>query len=228
MNSQPVLATHKGPHPGMLAILYTVLFCAGLYPVTALYRQPSWPIPWAPASTILAFFQTQGARVTVCLFLQLGAMICLGLFTAAVVSRLHFLGSRAAGTYIALFGGFLVVFDAMAGAMATWAMVYPAVSPHADVVLALYYLSYGLGGPGFSIPMGLLIAGITVTAAFLKLLPKWLIVFGLILAIAGELSWLHLLLFPKLVFLIPFVRFPGFVWLIAAGFLLPKSRRPAA
>jgi hypothetical protein len=29
----------------------------------------------------------------------------------------------------------------------------------------------------------------------------------------------------KLLFLIPLTRFPGFLWLIAAGFLLPKSIR---
>ena len=111
--------------------------------------------------------------------------------------------------------------------MATWAMVHPSVSPYQGVVIALYYLGYGLGGPGFSIPMGLLIAGITITSAFMKLLPKWLIVFGLILAVAGELSWFHILLYPKLLFLIPLVRFPGFIWLICVGFLLPKSRKPA-
>jgi hypothetical protein len=91
--------------------------------------------------------------------------------------------------------------------------------------LALYYLGFGLGGPGFSVPMGLLMAGVSVTAAFMKLLPKWVVILGLILAVAGELSWLHLA-YPKLLFLIPLVRFPGFIWLIAVGFLLPK-RRPA-
>jgi hypothetical protein len=222
------MAVHRGPHPGMLAVLYTVLFCAGLYPVTALYKQPYWPGPWEPASTIVPFFQQQGARVDLCLFLQFGAMVCLGLFTAAVVSRLHFLGSRAAGTYIALFGGFLVVADAFAGTMASWAMIHPSVAPYSGAVIALYYVAYGLGGPGFSIPMGLLIAGISITAAFMKVLPRWVIVFGLILAAAGELSWLHLVLFPKLLFLIPLTRFPGFIWLISVGFLLPKSRRPAA
>lgn len=230
MNTQiksatPAAAIHQGPHPGMLAVLYTVLFCAGLYPVTALYKQPYWPGPWEPVSAIVPYFQTEGTRVLLCLFLQLGGMICLGIFIAAVVSRLHFLGSRAAGTYIALLGGFLVVVDAMASAMATWAMIHPSVAAYPGVLLALYYLAYGLGGPGFSIPMGLLMAGVSVTAAFMKLLPKWLIVLGLILAAAGELSWLHLV-FPKLLFLIPLVRFPGFIWIIAVGFLLPKSRRP--
>lgn len=222
----PVLpAVHKGPNPGALAVLYTALFCAGLYPVTNLYREPYWPGPWEPASTILPYFQHYGERVLICTTLQFGAMVCLGIFAATVVSRLHFLGARAAGTYIALLGGFLVVADAFAGSMATWTLLRPEVNQNGTTVLALYFFAYGLGGVGFSVPMGLLMAGVSVTAAFLKLLPKWLIVLGLVLALAGELSWLHIALFPKLLFLIPLVRFPGFVWLIAVGFLLPNSRK---
>lgn len=191
-----------------------------------LYKQPYWPGPWEQASTILSYFQSYGARVMFCIVLQFGAMVCLGIFTAAVVSRLHFLGARAAGTYIALLGGFLVVADSFAGTMAMWAMLRPAVIGNSAAVMALYYLGFGLGGPGFSVPMGLLMAGISVTAAFMKLLPKWIIVLGLILAVAGELSFLQLA-FPKLLILIPLVRFPGFIWLIAVGFLLPKSRNAA-
>jgi hypothetical protein len=52
--------------------------------------------------------------------------------------------------------------------------------------------------------------------------------FGLLLAIAGELSWLNLV-FPQVLFLIPLVRFPGFIWLISAGFALPKTiARPSS
>lgn len=195
-----------------------------MHPVTGLYKQPYWPGPWEPASVIVPYFQTYGARVLFCLVLQLGGMICLGIFVATVVSQLQFLGARAVGIYIALLGGFLVVADAITGAMTTWTMLRPGVVEHPPVVLALYYLANGLGGPGFSVPMGLLMAGVSVTAAFMKLLPRWLIVFGLILAVAGELSWLHLA-YPALLFLIPLVRFPGFIWLIAVGFLLPRARR---
>ena len=228
MNTAASASTHKGPHPGLLAVLYTALFCIGLYPVTTLYKQPHWPGPWEAASVIIPYFQNYGARVLFCIVLQFGAMVCLGLFTATVVSRLHFLGARAAGTMIALVGGVLVVADSFAGTMAMWTMLRPGIVEQPSVVLALYYVGFGLGGPGFSVPMGLLMAGVSVTAAFLNLLPRWVVVLGIILAVAGELSWLHLA-FPKLLFLIPLVRFPGFVWIIAVGFLLPKSRptRPA-
>lgn len=42
------------------------------------------------------------------------------------------------------------------------------------------------------------------------------------LAVIGELSWLNVI-FPKALFLVPQTRFPGFAWLIAAGFALPKT-----
>jgi hypothetical protein len=221
--STPSTSSHRGPHPGILAILYTTLFWIGLYPVTIFYKQPYWPGPWEPASTIVPYFQVYGQRVLFCIVLQLGALICFGLYSVTVVSQLRFLGAKAAGTYIALFGGLLVVADAFAGTMAMWTLLHPGVIEHPAIVLALYYLSYALGGPGFSVPMGLFLAGVSITAGFMKLLPKWLVFFGVFLAIAGELSWLHLA-FAKLLFLIPLVRFPGFIWLIATGFLLPKAR----
>jgi hypothetical protein len=214
---------HAGPHLGLLAILYTVLFNAGLYPVTAFASKPYWPGPWEPANIIVPYFQTHATPVLICLFLQFGATICLGLFSASLVSRMQFLGVRSAGPWIALFGGFLTVFNGVAASLIVWTMIHPGVAQEPSVLLALYYLSYAFGGPGFSIPMGLLMAGVSVPAAFLKLLPKWIMVLGLVLATAGELSWFHLIM-PSALFLIPMTRFLGFIWLIAVGFALPRMR----
>jgi hypothetical protein len=200
-----------------------VLFIAGLLPVTAVGGLPYWPGPWEAPGVIVSYFQGHAAKVLACVFLQTGASICLGLFTAVVVSRLQFLGVRAAGVHIALFGGFLTVFDGLASGFATWAMIHPSVAPSASVLLGLYYLSFALGGPGFSIPMGLLMAGVSVTAAFRKLLPMWLVILGLVLAAAGELS-VFFFLDHRLLFLIPLTRFPGFIWIVAVGFLMPNAR----
>ena len=215
-------ARHRGPHLGALAIMYTVLFNAGLYPVTVFADKIHFPGPWESGDVIVSYFQTHPLPVLICLFLQFGATIPLGIFTASVVSRLHFLGVRAAGPYIALFGGFATVFNGMAAAFLLWVMIHPAIAQDATLLRALYYLSYAFGGPGFSVPMGLLLAGVSVPAAFMKLLPKWVVVLGLVLAACGELSWLNLIA-PKALFLIPLVRFPSFVWLIATGFMLPKG-----
>jgi len=218
---------HPGPPLWVLASLYTAFFIAGLVPVTTAGGLPYWPSPWEPAAVITHYFQTQAGRVLACVFLQTGANVCLGLFTAVVVSRLQFLGVRAAGVHIALLGGFLTVFDGLAAAFATWAMIHPAVAPNGPVLLALYHLAFALGGPGFSIPMGLLMAGVSVTAAFRRLLPRWLVILGLVLAAAGELSVFYFLN-PKLLFLIPLTRFPGFIWIVAVGFLMPNARASEA
>jgi hypothetical protein len=58
-------------------------------------------------------------------------------------------------------------------------------------------------------------------------MPRWISVLGLALAAIGELSWLSLII-PGALFLVPLTRFPGFVWLIAAGFALPAARLAAA
>ncbi len=221
-NAAPGTLRHAGPHLGAVAIVYTILFNAGLYPVTIFADKTHWPGPWESGDVIVAYFQTHPLPVLLCAFLQFGATIALGIFTAAVVSRLHFLGVRAAGPYIALLGGFLTVVDGIAAGSLVWVMTHPGVAQDPTLLQGLYYLSYAFGGPGFSVPMGLLLAGVCVPAAFRRLLPKWLVVFGLVLAVCGELSWLNLIL-PGALFLIPLVRFPSFIWLIAAGFKLPKA-----
>ena len=221
-NSFPSSVRHAGPHLGAVAIVYTVLFNAGLYPVTIFADEVHFPGPWEPGDVIVSYFQTHATPVLVCAFLQFGALIALGIFTAAVVNQLRFLGVRAAGPFIALFGGFMTVFNGMAASSLLWVMVHPGIAHDATLLQALYYLSYAFGGPGFAVPMGLLLAGVSVPAAIMKLLPKWLVGLGLFLAVCGELSWFNIVL-PQALFLIPLVRFPSFVWLIATGFLLPRA-----
>jgi len=214
---------HQGPNLGMLATIFTVLFNAGLYCVVSFsVGKPHFPGPWESAQTITTYFQEHSSAVLICAFLQFGASIPLGIFTGTVVSRLRFLGVRAAGPYIALFGGLATSFNLAVSALVLWVMAYPGVAQDAAVLRALYYVSFAFGGVGYSVPLGLLMAGVSIPAAVMKLLPKWLVVLGLVLAVVGELSWFNLV-FPNALFLIPLTRFPGFIWLMAVGFKLPKS-----
>jgi hypothetical protein len=225
MNSQPntlaPAARHPGPNLGIVAMIFAVLFLAGLYPVTMFGGAPYFPGPGESVGTIISFFQLRPSAVLLCAFFHFGAAIALGIFTTSIVSQLHFLGVRAAGAYIALFGGLATAFNMGVSASVLWVMARPGIARDDIVVQALYYLQYVFGGPGFSVPLGLLMAGVSIPSVFMKLLPKWLVVFGLLLFVCGELSWLNLI-FPKALFLIPLTRFPGFIWLIATGFLLPK------
>ncbi|HXA01160.1 MAG TPA: hypothetical protein VNW99_04175 [Cytophagaceae bacterium] len=214
---------HRGPHLGMLAIIFTLLFNTGLSFVISLSGTPPYfPGPWESAETIAVYFQNHSHDVLMCAFFQLGSAIPLGILTASMVSRLWFLGSKASGSYIALFGGFMAALDLAISAFILWVMAYPSIAQNTSVTRALYYLGFAIGGVGYSVPMGLLIAGVSVTTGFMKLLPKWMVGFGILLALIGEASSLSLV-FPKLLFLIPLTRFPGFIWLIIAGFMLPKE-----
>ena len=212
---------HKGPPLGIVGVTFVLLFLTGLYPV-AFHGKPIFPAPTEPLDVIMAFFQAKSSAVLWCAALHFGAAVPLGIFTATAVSRLRFLGVRAAGADIALFGGFLTSFIMMVSSSVLWAMTYSNVSHDAAVLEALYRLQFALGGPGFSVPFGLMLAGISVTAGFSKLLPKWLAIVGVLIATVGEFSWLNIL-FPKALPLIPLTRFPGFLWLIAAGFWLPRT-----
>jgi hypothetical protein len=221
--SAPSILRHRGPHLGALAIVITVLFIAGLYPVTMFGGMPYFPGPWEPQSTIVHYFELRPDAVLLCAFLQFGAMIPIGIYSATIVSRLRFLGINAAGPYIALFGGFSVALIGIANAALLWAMVRPGVAQDQPLLIALYYFGYALGGPGFSTTFGLLMAGVSVPSLIGRLVPRWIAILGLALAVTGELGWLNLEL-PKALFFIPLTRFPGFVWLIAMGFALPATK----
>ncbi len=228
-SSPPGRRRHAGPPLGPVAATYAALFLAGLYPVTVFGGLPHFPGPWESAETIAAFFQARPTAARLCAFLQFGAAIPLGIFAASVVGRLQFLGSRVAGTSIALFGGVATSVTMMAASIALWVMAQPAVVENRAVLQALYWLTQGFGGTGFSVPFGLLAAGVTIPAGFMRLIPRWLVVLGIAVAICGELSWLNLML-PGALPLVPLTRFPGFVWIIAVGFALPSSieRSPPA
>jgi len=222
-NPIPAGARHAGPHPGIVAAVFTVLFNTGLYFVVSFSAgKPHFPGPAESADVITTYFRANASAVLLCAFFQFGASIPLGIFTATVVSRLQFLGVRAAGPYIALFGGLATAFHMAVTSSILWVMAYPGIAQDRAALRALYYLMFAIGGVGFSVPMGLLMAGVSVSAGFMKLLPKWIVVLGLVLAVVGELSWLNMV-FPAALFLIPLTRFPGFVWLIAVGFMLPKT-----
>jgi len=211
---------HHSPPLGIVAVVYTVLFCAGLYPVTYFGGMPYFPLPWASTPTIQAFFEQRYAAALLCAFLHFGAAIPLGIFVATAVSRLKFFGVRAAGADIALFGGFATAMLMIASSAVLWTMTIPGVVSNPPLAKALHFLNFALGGPGYSVPLGLFMAGISVPLLFRPLTPRWIPFLGLLLAACGELSWLTIEFHGALP-LIPITRFVGFAWMIALGFALP-------
>lgn len=209
---------HKGPHLGVVAIVYMALFITGLSFVSSL-APPYFPRPSEPAAAIVQYFRNHAHDVLMCAFFQFCSAIPLGIFTAIVVNKLHILGSRASGNYIALFGGFFNAFSLAFSSMILWVMAYPQIAADENMIRTLYYLMFIIGGVGYSVPLGLLIAAIAIPSWYLKTLPNWITVSGFAIALAGLLSCFYLLI-PDFLYLIPLTRFPGFFWLVIVGFKL--------
>lgn len=223
----PAGVRHPSPPLGALATVFTLLQLASIACVSLLAERPPFPAPRLPAEEVASYFRLHPSAVLACAFLMFGAAVPLGLFTASTVSRLRFLGVEAAGATIALFGGLAAAFGTAAAASALWVAAHAGIAPDATLLQGLYYLAFVFGGPGYSMALGLLMAGVSIPALVMKLMPRWIGVLGLVLAVIGELSWFSLIV-PGAGVLIPLTRFPGFVWLIAAGFALPATRPYAA
>jgi hypothetical protein len=226
LNSTTSLA-HAGPSLGGVTVVYVVLHLASIFVVSNFnpFLRPSFPAPDAAASTIVAFFQMHPDLVRTATFFQFGAGIALGIFAVGVAIRLRELRASTVWVSIVLVSGLMTALDIAAASHVLWAMTWPGIAHNTPLTLALYYLQYAFGGPGYSVPMGLFIAGVSIVASSLHLLPKWIIWSGFLIAVIGVLSCLNLLLpvTNPIPLLIPLTRFPAFVWLIAAGFALPKS-----
>jgi len=67
---------------------------------------------------------------------------------------------------------------------------------------------------------------VSVTSYFMRLLPRWMVVLGMIVAIAGELSSFSLIAFPAN-FFIPITRYLGVIWMVSVAVALTKNREVA-
>jgi hypothetical protein len=153
---------------------------------------------------------------------HVASSIPLAIYAASVVARLHALGVRAAGPLIALSGGVLASVALAVSGCAQW------VLSRAEAAPPRRWQPCGTrpsspGGPWHVMALGLLIAGVSVSAAFHRLLPRSLWVAGVGLAAVCELSTLALAV-DAAAYLLPVGRFGGLAWLIAAGSTLPSSR----
>lgn len=215
-------AKHRGPSLLALAVVFAGLFVASLVSGTVLAGGDHFPSPFGPEAAAGMYFSRHATAVTVSAFLQFAAAIPLGIYTATAVSRLQFFGLRVAGVFIALFGGLAASFFLALSGLVQWVLAQTAATAGPGPVRVLHFFAFATGGPGHVVPLGLLLAGISVTAGLTRRLPKWMMVFGLIVAAIAELSTLSLV-FPSAAWLLPLARFPALVWILCAGGLLPRT-----
>jgi hypothetical protein len=183
-----------GPPLLPLAIVHTLLFVANIATPVLLRHGPPFVTPFGDAEAARAFFAANPFAIKVSAFFFFGSAVPLAIYTATVVSRLRYLGVRAAGTNIALFGGFAGSGAIAVSGLCTWVLSVPEVSASLVPTRVLYFM------------------------------PRWLVVLGMIVAVAGELSSLSLIAYPANL-AIPITRFVGFAWLILVGARLPETLR---
>jgi hypothetical protein len=212
-----------GPPLPMLGGLSLGFLLISLIASTAIAGR-AFPSPFSSSATIIGYVTQQHHAIAVQAVLQFASAIPLALYAATVHARLHRLGVRAPGATIALVGGVLAASALLVSALFQWELARSATRGDVSLLRALHDLTFLLGGPGHVVPLGLLIAGVAVPGWLGGLLPRTFALAGLGIAMVCELSTLSLVS-DSAVFLLPLGRFPGLVWLIAAGVLLPWDRR---
>jgi hypothetical protein len=216
-------ARHRGPSLVGVAITFVVLFTASLVLSGAMAGGEHFPSPFQSPDVSVRFFAEHAMAMQVMATLQFGAAVPLGIFAASTASRVQFLGRKVAGINIAFFGGMAASFALTLSSFGEWVLSQPGVIESAATVRALHLFCFAAGGPGYVVPFGLLVAGISLVAGIQRFIPRWLMWFGLLIAAVAELSTLALVV-PAAAYLLPLARFPGFVWMIVVGAMLPTAK----
>ncbi|MFF0431103.1 hypothetical protein ACFYU9_02575 [Streptomyces sp. NPDC004327] len=216
-------AAQGGPPPGVVAAVFAGLFVAGVVLTAVLAGGSPFPSPYGETGPIVTWFRDHAGAVRIGATLQFAAALPLTVYTATVTARLQRLGVRAPGTFIALGGGLLAAGLLIGSALASLLLTRAEVLADPGLVRTVQYLAFLTGGPGHVAPLGLLVAGLAVPGLLAGLLPRRFAYAGLAVAFVAQLTVLALLVEGAAV-LLPLARFPGLIWLVAAGFLLPRSR----
>ena len=206
---------------GVLAAVSLGLLVGGLIWSAALGG--TIPSPFGSAASIEHYFLTHPGAAQASGTLAFASSVPLAIYAATASARLRQLGVLAPGATIALAGGLLSASALSLSGLLQWTLSRSAVRGDAPLVRALHDLAFLTGGPAHVVGLGLLLAGIAVPSLILGLLPRGLAWTGLAIAAVAEISTV-VLIWPSSAVLLPIARFPGLVWLIVAGFLLPHRR----
>ncbi len=227
MSSAAQLASTKqfrqqgGPPLAPLATISLLLLLGGV--VTSAALGGVLPSPFGDPAEIERYFAQQPDAVWASAVFGFASSVPLSIYAATVNSRLRTLGVTAPGATIALAGGLIGAGMLSLSGLVQWVLARPAVRTEAPVVHALQGLAFLTGGVAHVVFLGLLIAGIAVPGLLLGLLPRSLAISGLAIAVVAEIATVSLI-WPGAAVLLPVARFPGLIWLVLAGALLPRQR----
>ena len=214
----------RGPSLLLLVTVHFLIFASGLVAAAVLRHGARFVTPFAPAEELRAFLALSPTAVRVSNFFLFGSAVPFGIFAVTTISRLRYLGVRAAGTNISMLGGLIATIALILSGIVGWILSVPDVLASAPIVKMVSFFNFLLGGVVFAVGFGLLAAGVSVTCYFMRLLPRWLVAFGMLMALTGELSSLSLIAFPAN-FFIPITRYLGFIWMFSVAVALTRDRR---
>lgn len=184
----------------------------------------SGPLVTDGADAMLPYIRDNGDSTRLVALLQLASAIPLAIWTATVYRRLRNLGANGSGAVISLAGGLLASGSLLLLGTLTWTSAEIATTAAAQSVGTLAMLSFSLGSAAYVPAFALLVAGVAVPSLALKLLPKGVAWFGLVVATVGTLSILTMVV-DALMPLLPIGRFGGLLFVLLVSALLPATVR---
>ena len=206
---------HAGPNLLLLTVVYLGLLIAGGSRLNAAFAMPH-----DSTEKAVDYIARCGWTIQLGSFFELISAIPLGIFISTTISRLRFLGVRAAGESIAFLGGAGATTMLILSALTNWSLTRPGIPEATGAAVALRAISFAAAGPGFAVLLGFFVAGVSVAADLHKSLPRWLMWFGIVLGLACECAAFTVLDF-RAGYFIPVGRFVSIAWMIGVALTLP-------
>lgn len=213
-----------GPPLGPVMAASVGLFVASLAVPAMLTGGAAYPSPLQSTSAVSAYVSKHATALSASGLFLLASSVPLAVYAAAAAAQMRRVGVQAAGPVIALAGGVLASAALALSGLMQWTLAQADAEASLGLLVALRDLAFAAGGPWHTVGLGLLVAGVAVPALFYRLLPRWLGIGGVGIAVVCELTTFALLV-DWAAYLIPVGRFPALLRLLTAGLLLPVTHR---
>ncbi len=176
--------------------------------------------PYSSDVDLVEFYTEHAGAAHLQAFLVLASSAPFAVFAAIASHRVR-RGRAVPGHLIALVGGTVAsVLLALSG-LILLAMTRHAVADVPGLLAAMQSMVVAVGGTGFVLFSGLLLAGISVPGIVLSLLPRWVGWSGLLLAAVCVLATLTALT-DALMVVLPIGRFGTVLWMLAVSVTLGR------
>jgi hypothetical protein len=214
---------HRGPPPGIVAVVFVLLSAASILVTLLMAGGMPYPTFYSQAVQTHIYYTKFATVLRITAFLRFGSMFPLGVFTTTFVSLLYFHKIKVAGVQIAYFGGITSSLFLGISSLIAWILSQPSIVENAGALYFFQFFAFATCNVGHTATLGLLLAGVSVPCLLIRLIPRWISWVGLIIAAICVFSTLSMVL-PALSILRSVGRFSAYIWLIAAGFSIPKEK----